>query len=254
MNHLLNQTSCLSAGEIQRYLNGEADDALRFRVEDHLLDCSLCAAAVEGFAAAGEQGRAQAGAEIEALRREMADRAGEAPRRSSLFNWAAAAAVLVVMAVSGWLYRRHTSDERLFASAFQPAEHNQLALRSEQTGARSAELDVAVRLYDAGNFEAGLPHFRTYLAENPGDFDAALFAGIAALEAGQTEQAVAWLERVRFNHPEQYAPATWYLALAHIRRGNREEGAALLEELEKANDEEWSEEAGVLLQKIRGRQ
>lgn len=254
MNHLLNQTSCLSAGEIQGYLNGEADDALRFRVEDHLLDCPLCAAAVEGYAAAGDQGRAQAGAEIEALRHEMADRTDEAPRRSSLFNWAAAAAVLVVMAVSGWLYQRHTSDERLFASAFQAVEQNSLALRGEEAGPRSSELDLAMRLYDAGNFEAGLPHFRTYLAENPGDFDAALFAGIAALEAGQTEQAAAWLESVRFNQAEQYAPATWYLALAHIRRGNREEGAALLEELEKANDGEWSEDAGILLQKISGRQ
>lgn len=251
MSHWLDRSSCLDAGEIQRYLDGEADDALRFRVENHLADCPLCSAAVEAYAAAGHAGRIRANEEIEELRYRVAERTEEVPRRrNSLFNWAAAAAVLIILGVSGWLYRDHTRDERLFAAVFQPAESEYLALRGNRPGFAPAELKLALELYEAGDFEAGLPHFRAYLSENPDDFDAALYAGIAALEAGQTEQALVWLESARFNNPEQYAPATWYLALTHLRRNDHGECAALLKELQAGEDPGWGEKAGILLHKL----
>jgi tetratricopeptide (TPR) repeat protein len=253
MNHPLNQSSCLSAGELQRYHAGNADNALRFRVENHLLDCPLCAAALEGYAGAGNPGPTQIAAELEALQAEVEERAGETPvRKLSWFNRAAAAAVFIGLCAAGWLYWNHTGDERLYAGFFEAAESDNLTLRSEGDQAAAPELRLAMQLYGTGKYEDALPYYRAYLTENPEDFQAALYGGIAALEGGQNAQAVSWLESTRFNDPERYAEATWYLALAQLRNGNRSECKSLLEELAGGKNAEWAEKAGALLGRLDG--
>ena len=53
LNDLFDAKSCLTEAEIEGYVKGELSGEMRFRVENHLLDCPLCADAVEGFQLAG---------------------------------------------------------------------------------------------------------------------------------------------------------------------------------------------------------
>ncbi|MBX2928209.1 MAG: hypothetical protein KF852_10270 [Saprospiraceae bacterium] len=252
MHHPLNQSSCLSTGELQRFHIGRADPALRFRVENHLLDCPLCAAALEGYAGPGNPGPAQVSAELEALQAEIEERAEDTPMRAlSWRNRAAAAAVFVGLCAAGWFYWNHTADERLYAGFFEAAENSNLTLRSATDKNAAPEWTLAMELYGDGKYEEALPYYRVYLADNPEDFQAALYGGIAALESGQNAQAISWLESARFNDPERYAEATWYLALAQLRNGNRSECKLLLEELTAGKNAEWREKAVVLLGRVR---
>ncbi len=251
MSHLLRKTSCLSAEEIQTYITGTADDALRFRVENHTLDCPLCAAAVEGYTGAGYPGAVKVQNELHALRERINERMEEIPvRRLSFFNRAVAAGLLVLAVAAIWLYWDHTRDERLFAEHFQPVKSNYLTLRGDMSVASVPELAAAMQMYETGAFEASLPHFANYLAENPADFQVALYAGIAALEAGQTGRTAKWLEAVRLNQPDLYEESTWYLALSLLREGDRAGCAVLLEELSAGKETGWVSKARALLAQI----
>ena len=75
MKVTLKERSCLSQRELRRYLRGKMTKQQRQAVEHHLLDCPLCAHAVDGMenaAAAGqlEQELSEVGA--------LSNRAGQA--------------------------------------------------------------------------------------------------------------------------------------------------------------------------------
>lgn len=250
---MLNQnTPCLRAEELRQYSEGRVDDALRFRVEEHILDCPLCEAAVEGYAAKGHPGSEQVKQELEQLKtRITAMKEDEVPAtvRPMWFNRAAAAVVALLVITAAWLYWNHTADERLFASVFEPGESDVLILRGEEDA--PPEQAKAIQLFQAGSYEAAIPHFKNYLSDSPEDFSTTLRAGIAAVGAGQTAQAVEWLEMVRFNDFALYGEATWYLALAYWKQGNKVECTDLLQELAAAKDREWADKAATLLEQIK---
>lgn len=50
-NHIFNDTKCLSFDEITAYNSGNVSGIDQHRVEEHLLGCELCSAALTGFAA-----------------------------------------------------------------------------------------------------------------------------------------------------------------------------------------------------------
>ncbi len=249
----LNQTSCLSMEEMKNYLTNQVDDALRFRVEDHLLDCPLCTAALEGYSAHADQVPDQINLELDALRIRMQERLKEEMPVPHIAYWnrVAAAAMIALALGATWMYWHHTKNERLYAGVFHPMESNLLYLRGGVDEAALAEKTMPMRLYEAGRFEDALPLFERYLEEYPADFYTALYGGIAAMEVGQFDIAQTWLESVRFNAPEHYAEATWYLALRHLRAGEREECISLLQELQEAKDPDWAERAATLLKKMK---
>lgn len=248
---MLNQTSpCLSAEELQRYSDGRADEAIRFRVEEHILDCPLCEAAVEGYTSTGNPGSGQVQHELEQLKMRLLKTRDETPKHARMiwFNRTAAAAVILIACTAAWMYWNYTADERLFASAFNTDKANILIFR----GAEDAppEQVMAMQLYQEGAEEASLPHFKNYLSDNPDDFITTMAAGLAAIEAGQTSQAVDWLETVRFNDPALFGEATWYLALAHWKQKNKTECLELMRELSASKDAAWAAKAKAFLDKM----
>ncbi|HRK80175.1 MAG TPA: hypothetical protein PLZ12_01950 [Saprospiraceae bacterium] len=249
---MLNQTSpCLSAEELQHYSDGRADEVLRFRVEEHILDCPLCEAALEGYASKGNPGQEQVQQELEQLKMRIMETREETPVnvRPIWFNRLAAAVVVLIACTAAWMYWNHSADERLFASAFQPDEAGVIILRGEEDA--PPEQALAMQLYQSGSAEEALPHFKNYLSDRPDDFMTTLAAGIAAIEAEQTAQAVEWLEAVRFNDPALYGEATWYLALAQWQQGNKAECTELMRELATAKDPAWAEKAATFLEKLK---
>lgn len=249
---MLNQASpCLSAEELQHYSEGRADEALRFRVEEHILDCPLCEAALEGYASKGNPGTERIQQELEQLKGRIMETSDEIPVkvRPVWFNRAAAAAVVLIAFTAAWMYWNHTADDRLFTSAFQPDEAGVLILRGEEDA--SPEQVMAMQLYQTGALEKALPHFKNYLSGRPDDFMTMLAAGIAAIEAGQTAQAAEWLEIVRFNDAALFGEATWYLALAHWKQGNKAEATELMRELAAAKDPAWAEKAEAFLSRLK---
>ncbi len=251
-NNLFQPNACLSEEETLQFAFGSPDDALRYRVEAHILDCPLCATAVEGMLSRRQMGHAQAQAELKSLRSAMARRTNQAPpiRLYPSFNRVVAGVLLLLGFFSVWMYWNHTRNERLFAGYFHPVYRQYLIFRNSPDTTSPKELEEAMAHYEARDFAGSLPYFSHYLKENPTDYKVAFLAGISALEVGENEKAGSLLESVRFNFPDLYEEATWYLALTRLRTRQTKECMELLEELSASNAPEWSNQAAALLSEL----
>ena len=210
-----------------------------------MLDCPLCAHAVDGMenaAAAGqlEQELSEVGA--------LSSRAGQASNRNVWINWAAAAA-LVVLGLFGVLqYNAATVNERLFVEYFSAAQPNYLTLRSAQSAdalAGKKELRKALEFYRAGAYEASLPHFSLHLESYPEDNWAYFLMANALLGARQGERAANLLRQLKASPPTGLAEdeIQWYLSLALLEQG---ETAAALDLLQRLSASAYEDQARQL--------
>ncbi len=241
--------SCLNRREVEQYLRGRLSNRRRHEIENHLLDCPLCAAAVEGYAAASP---GEARESVARLRASISGRNGSsAYRLLPGFNYAAAIVLLLVFSFAGYRYWQATQRNRLFTQYFEPARPGYLSLRS--AGAEpllmpdSPELHQALAYYEAEEYSHSLPHFAAYLEEQPIDWQAHMLAASAALRSGREGMAEQYLTRVQQRGGEYFQPnADWYLALTYLKQGKYLGARALLEKLAP-----HKEEARILLEKVK---
>ncbi|HKK79106.1 MAG TPA: hypothetical protein VJ933_05725 [Phaeodactylibacter sp.] len=249
MKTTFKERSCLSQRELRQYLRGKMTKQQQHAVEHHLLDCPLCAHAVDGLEkaeAAGqlEQELSEAGA--------LFKRAGRKVYRRTWMNWAAAAALIVLALFSVWQYRAATMHERLFVEYFSAAPPNYLALRSAQPGNAlegKEELQKALEFYRDGAFEASLAHLSLHLEAYPEDDQAYFLLANALLGARRSERAAHFFRQLQEDPPAGFTveDIRWYLALALIEQ---EDTAAALQLLQELSASSYSEQALELRQAL----
>lgn len=240
MKNLFTTTPCLSVDQIQNYLAKKLDSKNRQEVENHLLDCELCAAAVEGFA---ESYDFETDKELEQLASQFSttEATREAPVKTlpNHYRWInriAAAAVILILPLAGWMYWNAQAKERLFSQYFQSYESDYLSLRGEGAETPNPMLQKAMEIYQQKEYLESIPLFDSYLEQVPENTIAAFHAGMASLEAGQTSKAIQYFEIVRLNDPSYYEDASWYLALAYLDMDRVEEANGVLEDLATRED------------------
>jgi len=244
-------TACLNLEEIQNYAKDRLDEAARFRVENHLLDCALCRAALESYVAGPDE---TIGADVALLQQQIQNAAHPkiATMQKNRFNYVAAAIALLVLAGAAAAYWQHTRYDRLYASVFSaPKASDVIALRSENGVMRAdPEFKQALDHYEAGDFAAASLSFDSYLQRHPDDFQAGLYAGIASLDGGFPEKAVEQLTAVSINDSKLFDEANWYLALAFLKQKKLADAKAILENLSKQAEPVFAEKAKGLLERI----
>jgi len=253
MKELFTSTPCLSRQQVKDYIENRLDKASRFEVENHLLDCELCAAAVEGFS---ESYDFKVDQELEQLENlfDPAQKAKEAqikPLRSnySFLNRIAAAAAIILLPLAAFFYWNAQSNDRLFSQYFESYQSDYLAIRSADETANPL-LTKAMEVYREKEFLSSIPLFESYLEKVPENTIAAFHTGLACLEAGQSSKAIQYLEIVRLNDEEYYEDASWYLALAYLQLERKEEALAVLNDLTKISDSYYQEEVRQLIQQL----
>lgn len=139
------------------------------------------------------------------------------------------AACLAVMVYFSFFYEQAKSTPKeLFAEYFTPYED----IYTERDNIESAlEMEQAMVDYNAGNYVAALPNFEAILAIRPGHTLAGLYAGICYLNAGEVKQAKGKLGRLARRETAVQPIAIWYMAMANLRIGHREEAREWLERL-----------------------
>ncbi|NUO00993.1 MAG: tetratricopeptide repeat protein [Saprospiraceae bacterium] len=251
MKELTAPTVCLSLEEIQHYAKDRLDEAARFRVENHLLDCALCRAALDAYMANPDE---TLGADLALLQQQI--QKAVPPKKKQMqkikFNYAAAAVILIIMTAAAVVYWQHTRYDRLYAAFFSaPKAGDVIALRSEQgTPGAAPTFDQAINYYDAGDFSAAIPYFDAYLKGHPDDFQAGLYAGIALLNGGDPEKAIEWLTTASINDPKLFDEANWYLALAFLKQKNPAEAVKILENLSQRAEPVFAGKAKALLERL----
>jgi len=253
MKNMLENRSCLTLTDIENYAADHLEAAARFEVEDHLLDCALCRAALESYVEAPD---ATAGADVALLQQQIQHYKN--PKitimQKSNFNYAAAAIAALVLTAAAAAYWQHTRYDRLYAQFFTaPQSDNYLALRGEgdiETAPVNAEYAMAMQFYEQGDYAAGLPHFERYLEQSPEDAQATLYAGIASLNGGYPEKAADWLLTASINDPKLFDEANWYLALALLKQQNPASAKDILENLAQNAEPTYAQQAKALLDKV----
>ncbi|MCB0597092.1 MAG: tetratricopeptide repeat protein [Lewinellaceae bacterium] len=251
MNSIFQNRSCLTEREVKQYLGDELSDEQRYDIENHLLDCELCSAAVEGYAQSEDFSSTEE--DVEMLRSTLAASAKDPPlRRLAWINRIAAAVLFLLLAYAGFRYWDASKPERLFAAYFEPAANTYITYRSGDGPDASlpVELAQALEYYDAEKFGLSLPHFANYLGDHPDDASALLLAANAHLQAGQAERAEQYLIQLEAQGEMFEGQTAWYLALSYLRRGKMEEARERLERILADQTSPFQEKAGEVLKSM----
>ena len=109
------------------------------------------------------------------------------------------------------------AEERLFTRYYEPFD-----LQLEADAAMEApELNKAAAAYRAGDYAKVVELTEAYQATGYRIPKVMMGQSIAYIETGQWEKAIKNLEDLKW-HPFYREPANWYLALLHLRAGERE--------------------------------
>lgn len=241
---------CLSEQEIRDYLGGKAPKETLLRVENHLLDCPLCADAVEGVGEAGMP----AFPELEhfsAFKKKLPEQQGATVRRLTpgklLARAAAIAAIFVAGALSYFYLVQPPSGEALYAQYFVSYENDiPLTRSSEDSATLNPAFASALNDYSSRRFSQSIAQFERVLAVEPDNDAASFFAGMACLETADLEKACQHLESARNSGGAYATKAAWYLSLAYLKMGKKELAKALLEEFSKKGGSKASEAKQLL--------
>lgn len=233
MNILSEQRPCLSHREMRQYIGQELSHAQQHELEAHLIDCPLCAMAVEGYERLGNAPQAEM--ELGNIKQQLKPPPSPKLEVRRLWLHRAAAAVLFLIGLFALLqYHIAKEPQRLFAQHFEAAAPDYINMRGVALPnplAGKLELQQALKFYQAADFEASIPHFDNYLQEQPEDERAQFLLANALLGAWQPQRAKALLlqlEGAETLRPEIY----WYLALAHVQLNEPEAAATLLRQLD----------------------
>lgn len=256
MDKIFNNRACLQPQEITAYLKQSLSEEQRFAIENHLLDCPLCDAAVEGYAQAdselAQQHLEQIQAALPSLKKAppIAPAPSEAKLRSlpRWRNWAAAAAAVALLITARMVYSNQgpASSADLFAQVYSPYESPFAGTRSG--GEEGLPFTDGMIAYQDGNYELALQNFNTVLTNSPTESIAHLHAGMASLQLNKTTAAIKHLSTVRLNTPVLYGPASWYLALAHLKAEDLTNCKKVLQQILPEEKEHYSKAQELLKQ------
>lgn len=255
MDKIFNNRACLQPQEITAYLEQSLTAEQRFAIENHLLDCPLCDAAVEGYAQANPDLAQQHLQQIQAALPSLKQPQTIVPASETKLrrlprwrNWAAAAAAVALLITAGMIYSNQgpASAADLFAQAYAPYESPFAGTRSG--GDEGKPFADGMSAYQDGNYELALQHFNTVLAASPTASIAHLHAGMSNLQLEKTSAAIKHLSTVRLNAPVLYGSASWYLALAYLKAGEVNDCKEILHQILPAEKEQYPKAQELLKQ------
>ena len=149
--------------------------------------------------------------------------------------WLAAASVIAVLLVSAWfLVWNKNSDASLYAEFFEadPGLISTMGISSVY------EFDRGMIDYKSGNYAAAIRSWEPLLHTKPDSDTLNYFLGAANLADHNTTKAISFFEKVTTSGNSIFVKdAYWYLALAQIRNGNRQEAIPYLEKTDHAQKE-----------------
>lgn len=244
MKAIFEDSTCLSMQEIKAYHAGTLNQKQQFRIERHLVDCELCNGALEGFANSPDEKKDRAQLKI------LAQQLGATKSNAPSFYLKQVAAILVLAIIGSAFigYWNYTKSERLFARFYEHPAAVDINLRTPTAAGQSIQRTEAFVAYQQGDYTRAAALFEAYFKQHQAlDAEAAFYAGITYLQLQDYQIAMDWLNKVRINSPQQYAKATWYLALASLRKKDYASTIQLATALKEVSDLLYREKAIGLL-------
>jgi TolA-binding protein len=182
-------------------------------------------------------------------------------RRFSVWQWAAAASIALLVGVGLWfISSKKTDNSAIFvAEAFKAETVVPDVLISKlksQTGMATGQADADLlrcfELYKAKDYAAAKTALQAHVTQfgDKTDIRAAEFYFALTCIATQTDgtKAISTLQNLQ-KETAWMSEANWFLALAYLQNGQNTEGSVLLKKIAE-NGDNFKEEAVALLQKL----
>jgi hypothetical protein len=182
-------------------------------------------------------------------------RKGSAKIRSLARYYSAAAVILLLVAAGYWWATNQPAfdPETVYADTFTPYA-NELSSRSMGEAGEASDdtlvgsLSAALLAYDRQDYATAADSFAVYLSTAPAAAPQ-LYYGISLLASGQTDAAIAVLTPLQ-KEQEYTHPASWYSALALVRKGDTVAARIALKAIAKNEKSPFRSRAQSLLRMI----
>lgn len=209
-------------------------------VSNHLSDCEICNDRVTGLYLDVKD-------EPEILQRIAAP---AVPKKSHFFtkkiyNFAAAAILLVFVAAGSYFFLRAPSSTKLFESNFEPYP-NMITVKSNVVNEKAR----AMLCYEVKDWDSAIVLLNQFLINKSHTPDVMFYLGNAYLAKGQSDQAIRWFKEASTKSSGFDEQISWYLALSYLHQDNQDSARVYLEMLNK-NDRFYQSKTSKLLKKLR---
>lgn len=218
-----------SIEEIEDYLGEELEASLLADFESELIMNSGLASDVafhsEIDKAAMESDVISLRDSLQHISREEQGRSSEilglSPRRKSLFWYAAASTILLMIVFTSLLRHKTYTSQQLYTSYYQPYKNGANVSRSS-TGP-TGEMSAALRHIDNGEYTMALSHLDQASAGTRDGFSIDFYSGVAYQELGEYGRAISSFSEV-VGHGDNLLveQSQWYIGLCYLRLDERE--------------------------------
>lgn len=236
MENLFESSDCLTKNQMKKYLQKQMKKADQLVVEKHLIDCPLCSDAIDGYTNHYNFESDTTFDNLDSFLKEKekmttSKTVNLQPKRSIIFNRIAAAILMFIIPISGFIYWESQSADRLFNDNFNPVSNMGVTVRGELNESQEIELAAAQKFYNDNDFESSARLYGEFLDKFPEEPSATFYAGISNLKIGNVNKAIELLSTARMNSTIHYEDATWYLILANLKLEKMDEVKSLSGEL-----------------------
>ena len=257
---LTEPSNCITSTDIVAYLNDRLSAAESYAIEEHLLDCPLCATAVEGYFRTSNQdllSNSTLDLELKnmvttnAALQELPVTSAPLPSIKKMSNrfWLAAAVLLLALPFGYYFYENSPKPAQLSAEYGSLMPAPEAVVRGENAIA-TTDLQHAFLAYEQADYATSFSKFQAIATADPQNTEAAFYAGLSAIGKKDAKQAEFFLEKVHLS-PENANSndAIWYLAMLELDKNNTQRAKDFLHEL-AATPNDWQEKAKMMLAKL----
>lgn len=236
-----NDSPCPGAEELMNYKLDLLSPRDRRRIEEHLLDCPLCAQIEDHVTSPDFQ------LHLRSLNRRIEAAYGRKITRklTPQFYYYAAAAVVIV-ALSALTFKAFRNPYApVFADNYQPYPNTTPITRGQ---GNHADLETALMNYELGRYDEAIAGFEKLL---PSDDERVLFyLALSFVSTGQSENAITHLEKVAANIQNKLAePAEWYTGLAYLQLNQPAKAKTIFESIQ-AKQSAFSQKARQVIEQM----
>jgi tetratricopeptide (TPR) repeat protein len=253
MSNIFPQTECLTQETLLRYVRNESPKSEIRRVENHILDCPLCAAAVEGLQASNSEGFEMLAA---SLRKRIQDRVEEtkvidftahtaaaapAPKRRNWVGGLSIAAAVAILFSFAYIFFGNQPSASGIADEYFSLERPRIV-----RGGFVNPMESGKALMVKKNYTEALEAF-----DQVGSGESDFLSGDCHFVLEQFDAAAKSYEKVIARQDSEYAHlAEFNLALTHLKLGQIETARVALEKIANNPDHMDNASAGKVLKQL----
>lgn len=157
---------------------------------------------------------------------------------------------IALLLVLLFLYRNFNSTELLSSEALY-ANHYQVYdwnpnLRSDES--QNIEIEKALELYSNKSYDQASPYLVSFVVENPNNIPARLALANCHLQQNAPKLAIPHLQHILTLDDVLFQDqANWYLALAYLKNGKKDEAKKILFQLTKDDKSDYQDNSKTIL-------